>query len=161
MNYVIVNKRKKIFEWFLEKESFFNKINYFDAIKELINYFLLSFNQLNFVDSTEMALSRLYSLNILRKTVNNAIVRQESERIFNQYARNFSTTNMNFDKVAVNTKSAPKYDWNRAVSDAEKIVGYPTSFLSLRWLLSDETANIALHLRKLAGSNHPLLKTAK
>lgn len=52
-------------------------------------------------------------------------------------------------------------DWNRAVSEAEKIVGYPTSFLSLRWLLSDEIANIALHLRKLVGSNHPLLKTAK
>lgn len=54
-----------------------------------------------------------------------------------------------------------KPDWNRAVSEAEKIVGYPTSFLSLRWLLSDEIANVALHLRKLVGSNHPLLKTAK
>lgn len=52
-------------------------------------------------------------------------------------------------------------DWNKAVSDAEKIVGYPTSFLSLRWLLSDEIANVALHLRKLVGSSHPLLKTAK
>lgn len=52
-------------------------------------------------------------------------------------------------------------DWNRAVTEAEKIVGYPTSFLSLRWLLSDEIANVALHLRKLIGSNHPLLKTAK
>ncbi|XP_022918778.2 all trans-polyprenyl-diphosphate synthase PDSS2 [Onthophagus taurus] len=57
--------------------------------------------------------------------------------------------------------SGKKPDWNRAVSEAEKIVGYPTSFLSLRWLLSDEIANIALHLRKLIGSNHPLLKTAK
>ncbi|GAB1866146.1 Decaprenyl-diphosphate synthase subunit 2 [Camponotus japonicus] len=47
------------------------------------------------------------------------------------------------------------------MSEAEKIVGYPTSFLSLRWLLSDEIANVALHLRKLVGSNHPLLKTAK
>lgn len=56
---------------------------------------------------------------------------------------------------------SPKPDWNRAVSEAEKIVGYPTSFLSLRWLLSDEIANVALHLRKLVGSNHPLLKTAK
>lgn len=54
-----------------------------------------------------------------------------------------------------------KPDWNRAVSEAEKIVGYPTSFFNLRWLLSDEVANVALHLRKLVGSNHPLLKTAK
>lgn len=59
------------------------------------------------------------------------------------------------------TKQVPKHDWNRAVSEAERIVGYPTSFLSLRWLLSDEIANVALHLRKLVGSNHPLLKTAK
>jgi decaprenyl-diphosphate synthase subunit 2 len=65
------------------------------------------------------------------------------------------------NKVQSAPKAVQKPDWNRAVSDAEKIVGYPTSFLSLRWLLSDEIANVALHLRKLVGSNHPLLKTAK
>lgn len=54
-----------------------------------------------------------------------------------------------------------KPDWNRAVSDAEKIVGYPTSYLTLRSLLSDEMSNIAIHMRKLVGSSHPLLKTAK
>ncbi|CAI6343358.1 unnamed protein product [Macrosiphum euphorbiae] len=63
--------------------------------------------------------------------------------------------------TAVHNGNQQKPDWNRAVSEAEKIVGYPTSFLSLRWLLSDEIANVALHLRKLVGSNHPLLKTAK
>ncbi|XP_019697362.1 decaprenyl-diphosphate synthase subunit 2 [Harpegnathos saltator] len=63
--------------------------------------------------------------------------------------------------AAAITATNKKLDWNRAMSEAEKIVGYPTSFLSLRWLLSDEIANIALHLRKLVGSNHPLLKTAK
>lgn len=67
----------------------------------------------------------------------------------------------NTDSRSVATKTAQKYDWNRVVSEAEKIVGYPTSFLSLRWLLSDEIANVALHLRKLVGSSHPLLKTAK
>lgn len=50
---------------------------------------------------------------------------------------------------------------NPAINEAEKIVGYPTSFLSLRWLLNDEVANIALHLRKLIGTNHPLLNTAR
>lgn len=65
------------------------------------------------------------------------------------------------DTKNVATKAAQKHDWNRVVSEAEKIVGYPTSFLSLRWLLSDEIANVALHLRKLVGSSHPLLKTAK
>nr|CAD7396871.1 unnamed protein product [Timema poppensis] len=63
--------------------------------------------------------------------------------------------------VAGELAHSQKPDWNKAVSEAEKIVGYPTSFLSLRWLLSDEIANVALHLRKLVGSNHPLLKTAK
>lgn len=71
--------------------------------------------------------------------------------------RYISRTNVPLAKVA----QYQKPDWNRAVSEAEKIVGYPTSFLSLRWLLSDEIANVALHLRKLVGSNHPLLKTAK
>lgn len=70
-----------------------------------------------------------------------------------------STSGSKLDKVA--TKVLQKPDFDRAVSEAEKIVGYPTSFLSLRWLLSDEVANVAVHLRKLVGSNHPLLKTAK
>lgn len=70
-----------------------------------------------------------------------------------------STSGSKLEKVA--TKSLQKHDWDRAVSEAEKIVGYPTSFLSLRWLLSDEVANVALHLRKLVGSSHPLLTTAK
>jgi hypothetical protein len=52
-------------------------------------------------------------------------------------------------------------DWNRAVSEAEKLVGYSTSFLSLRCLLSDELSNVAMQMRKLVGTNHPLLKTAR
>lgn len=71
--------------------------------------------------------------------------------------RDISNGNVQYAKLVEKKKP----DWNRAVSEAEKIVGYPTSFLSLRWLLSDEIANVALHLRKLVGSNHPLLKTAK
>ncbi|XP_039207053.1 all trans-polyprenyl-diphosphate synthase PDSS2 isoform X2 [Crotalus tigris] len=50
--------------------------------------------------------------------------------------------------------------WSKVVSEAEKIVGYPTSFMSLRCLLSDELSNIAMQLRKLVGTNHPLLNTA-
>lgn len=72
----------------------------------------------------------------------------------------FSTGRFNYN-AAGKLVHNQKPDWNKAVSEAEKIVGYPTSFLSLRWLLSDEIANVALHLRKLVGSNHPLLKTAK
>nr|XP_018900018.1 PREDICTED: decaprenyl-diphosphate synthase subunit 2 [Bemisia tabaci] len=74
--------------------------------------------------------------------------------------RDFSVSRST-SSVSGNPSHSQRPDWNRAVSEAEKIVGYPTSFLSLRWLLSDEIANVALHLRKLVGSNHPLLKTAK
>lgn len=63
--------------------------------------------------------------------------------------------------VSVSANIVNKPDWNRTVIDAEKVVGYPTSFLSLRWLLSDEIANIAINLKKLIITNHPLLKTAK
>lgn len=97
--------------------------------------------------------------NLLRRR--NAI----SSVLYNIYKVN-SVQKMSFhssrdNKFPVKDAANPKPDWNRAVSEAEKIVGYPTSFLSLRWLLSDEIANVALHLRKLVGSNHPLLKTAK
>lgn len=61
----------------------------------------------------------------------------------------------------LNNNLTNKYDWNSIISDAEKLVNYPTPFLSLRWLLSDECANVAVHLRKLVESKHPLLKTAK
>ncbi|XP_040614213.1 all trans-polyprenyl-diphosphate synthase PDSS2 isoform X3 [Mesocricetus auratus] len=50
--------------------------------------------------------------------------------------------------------------WNQVVSEAEKIVGYPASFMSLRCLLSDELSNIAMQVRKLVGTQHPLLSTA-
>lgn len=77
-----------------------------------------------------------------------------------QAVENITSTNNKCATAAAGTYSK-HHDWDRVVSEAEKIVGYPTSFLNLRWLLSDEIANVALHLRKLVGSSHPLLKTAK
>ncbi|XP_034833961.1 all trans-polyprenyl-diphosphate synthase PDSS2-like [Maniola hyperantus] len=55
----------------------------------------------------------------------------------------------------------PVPQWSKVIREAEKIVGYPTSFMNLRWLLSDEFANLAMHLRKIVDSNHPIMKTAK
>ena len=72
--------------------------------------------------------------------------------------RTISTTsglNIYFSKTEEKARS------NAVVKEAERAVGYPTSFLSLRWILNDEIANIASHIRKLLGTNHPLLKTAK
>lgn len=54
-----------------------------------------------------------------------------------------------------------QYDWNQAISDAERIVGYPTALQNLRWMLNDDIANMAVYLRKIIDSNHPLLQTAK
>ena len=51
--------------------------------------------------------------------------------------------------------------WKKALSDAEKIVGSPGSFMSLRCLLSDELSNIAVQMRKLVGTGHPLLEIAR
>lgn len=51
--------------------------------------------------------------------------------------------------------------WTRIVSEAEKLVGYSGSYLSAQHLLSDEIAQVALNVRKLISSGHPLLKTAK
>jgi len=51
--------------------------------------------------------------------------------------------------------------WNQAVTEAEKVVNYPTSFLSLRFLLKDEISNLAVHLKRLIGTKHPVINTAK
>ena len=47
------------------------------------------------------------------------------------------------------------------MSEAEKLVGYPTSLMSVRALLEDDFANVAVHMRKLIGSDHPVLHTVK
>ncbi|XP_029213966.2 all trans-polyprenyl-diphosphate synthase PDSS2-like [Acropora muricata] len=52
-------------------------------------------------------------------------------------------------------------DFTKALSDAEKLVGYPTSFLNLRYLLSDEISNVAMYMKRFAMSKHPLLRTAR
>lgn len=109
----------------------------------------MSFSRLN-----RTLLQRSYLTSILLKQNN---VGPQGLRISHEASRRY----LSISSAHRASHAQPKPDWNRAVSEAEKIVGYPTSFLSLRWLLSDEIANVALHLRKLVGSNHPLLKTAK
>ncbi|KAG5678915.1 hypothetical protein PVAND_008539 [Polypedilum vanderplanki] len=100
-----------------------------------------------------MSLSRIYST---RKFLTN--FNMKFHQIKN--ARLISSTMESREKLAT-SKMVAKNEWNRALSEAEKIVGYQTSFLSLRYLLSDEITNLALHLRKLIGSAHPLVNTAK
>lgn len=101
-----------------------------------------------------MSLSRLYSV---KNAIANLTVRSSYNRM--KFARQISTASTLQDKIAVKTET--KNEWNRALSEAEKIVGYQTSYLSLRYLLSDEITNLALHMRKLVGSTHPLVGCGK
>ncbi|CAO1377027.1 unnamed protein product [Diamesa serratosioi] len=74
--------------------------------------------------------------------------------------RHVSTAQKNFDNLAYQRQPV-KNNWNQTLSNAEKIVGYKRSFLSLSNLLSDEVTQLSLHLTKLVGSSHPLVETAK
>ena len=87
-------------------------------------------------------------------------------------SRKFSKTSFNsvntfdasiFDIVNNETKKIKAFtkEWEKLMKKAEKSVGYPTSFLNLRYLVSDEVANVATLLRKLMNTNHPLITTAK
>lgn len=58
-----------------------------------------------------------------------------------------------------NTSALHQEKPKSVLKEAEDVVGYPTSFLNLKFLLSDEVANIGLYLRKLIGTSHPLLAT--
>ena len=40
-------------------------------------------------------------------------------------------------------------------------MGYPTSLLGLKHVLGDELAVLASHLKRLIGSRHPVVKTAR
>ncbi|CAK1548840.1 unnamed protein product [Leptosia nina] len=76
--------------------------------------------------------------------------------------KRFETTVASLTKDEILILLRPPFtNWSNAIREAEKVVGYPTSFMNLRCLLSDEFANLALYLRKLVGSNHLVMQTAK
>lgn len=54
-----------------------------------------------------------------------------------------------------------QHEWNRAVKSAEKLVGFPTSMVNLQALMSDDVTGMTEHMRKLMGSDHPVLKSLK
>ncbi|XP_018409024.1 PREDICTED: decaprenyl-diphosphate synthase subunit 2 [Nanorana parkeri] len=81
----------------------------------------------------------------------------QSARTLRHCANSFCTRRT----ISLFSGSPTTTHWSKVVSDAEKIVGYPTSFMSLRCLLSDELSNIAMQVRKLVGTKHPLLNTAR
>lgn len=49
----------------------------------------------------------------------------------------------------------------KAITDAEKLVGYPTTYNSLKYIIDEEPGNVLELAKKLVGSGHPLLSTAR
>jgi len=63
---------------------------------------------------------------------------------------------------SVQTVKLPKqHEWNRAVASAEKMVGFPTSIFNMQSLMNDDVTGMTDHMRKLMGSDHPVLKSMK
>jgi decaprenyl-diphosphate synthase subunit 2 len=78
-------------------------------------------------------------------------IKSQNDILFNRYTiKSFSTSSNNLNK-----------ELTKILTKAEKIVGYGTSFLSLRYLVSDEVANFANLMRKLMQTKHPLIKLAR
>jgi hypothetical protein len=78
-------------------------------------------------------------------------------------ARNFSASSRVNEKVAATKSvSVPKIsDWDRAVEEAVKCVGYQTPYLTLRYLTNDDDVKWLENMKKLEGSQHPMSETAK
>jgi hypothetical protein len=88
-------------------------------------------------------------------------------RKINNFKRICGCKNITSSTSSSSIQNVPKtspghnYDWNQAVDEAEKIVKFSTTTSNLRWLLTDDITNLTLHMRKLIGSDHPLLDSAK
>uniref|UniRef100_A0A2A4JHW0 Cyclic nucleotide-binding domain-containing protein n=1 Tax=Heliothis virescens TaxID=7102 RepID=A0A2A4JHW0_HELVI len=87
-------------------------------------------------------------------------VLRRASPIFYQKRLESTVASLTKDEILILLRP-PFTNWSNIIRDAEKVVGYPTSFMNLRCLLSDEFANMALYLRKLVGSNHLVMQTAK
>lgn len=54
-----------------------------------------------------------------------------------------------------------KSEWDEAILEAKKLLGYPNIFQPLQNLPSDGVLSVVGEIRKLLGTNHPLLKITK
>lgn len=52
-------------------------------------------------------------------------------------------------------------DHEKAITNAERLVGYPNTYSSLKYLAEEEPANFLSLAKKLVGSGHPLLSIAR
>lgn len=52
-------------------------------------------------------------------------------------------------------------NWERVIGEAKLVVGSCPSNIGLKTLMSDEISHIKTHVKKLVGTQHPFLETAK
>lgn len=83
--------------------------------------------------------------------------------LFNALMRNFSASSQMHEKIAAtqSVNDLKVSDWDRAIEEAVKCVGYQTPYLTLRYLTNDDDVKWIDHMKKLEGSNHPMNETAK
>ena len=99
--------------------------------------------------------------NISKKTSSRSFNIHTDSHQFQLLAPSFNPVGITLSRCISLFGLPEKSAWAHAIAEAEKIVGYPTSFIGLRCLLSDELSNVAMHVRKLVGTKHPLVKTAR
>lgn len=97
------------------------------------------------------------AVRICRNISLNKVSRRFLNERFVKLLRNGDKTPWFVLKELNSGKSVSKLE--NLASEAEKVVGYHSSLL--RCLLSDEISNVLVHSKKLVGSRHPLLKTAR
>ena len=85
-----------------------------------------------------------------------------SRRLFCRRSAETKSNMSSFSNVQQTTttiKLPKQHEWNRAVSRAEKLVGFPTS--AFHEFMRDDAMNMQDHMKKLMGSGHPVLKSLK
>jgi len=84
-----------------------------------------------------------------------------SRRLFCRQSAETKSNMSSFSNVQQTTtiKLPKQHEWNRAVSRAEKLVGFPTS--AFHEFMRDDAMNMQDHMKKLMGSGHPVLKSLK
>ncbi|CAG2161442.1 unnamed protein product, partial [Oppiella nova] len=83
------------------------------------------------------------------------------DQLYRQSQHWFNHNNSGDDSNDGSNGDHRRDDWFDVLSKAEQVVKYPTSFLNLRFLLKDEISYLAIHLKRLIDTKHPLLQTAK
>lgn len=72
----------------------------------------------------------------------------------------FNSSTLMLASLSTSSQLSVSKEWTQTLTRAEQVVSYPTSFLNLRYLVTDEMANFANLFRKLMNTKHPLISLA-